>query len=68
MHVPGSQIEHKRPRHSITRQHCWLTIHYATESVVITSSKRKESVRIMNERKASLYASARALDRDNPHL
>jgi len=55
-------------RHLITRQHCWLTSHYATDSVVITSSKRKESARIMNERKASLYASAGALDRYNPHL
>lgn len=50
------------------RQHCWLTTHYATESVVITWSKRKESARIMNERKASLCASARSLDRDNPRL
>jgi len=60
--------ENKCLRHLITRQHCWLTSHYATDSVVITSSKRKESARIMNERKASLYASAGALDRYNPHL
>lgn len=60
--------ENKRLRHLIKRQHCWLTSHYATDSMVITSSKRKESARIMNERKASLYASARALDRDNSRL